>query len=96
MITQPGLAWSFSPETGYSGLVDGRVAAIYSSAGVYHEGSGAEAFDQQKPYFEAWLAFIGISDVSRVVCAPMLGAPDDVAKAEAEAITAAKELAATF
>lgn len=96
VITQPGLAWSFSPESGYSGLVNGRAAAIYSSAGVYHEGSGAEAFDQQKPYVEAWLGFVGITDVSRIVCAPMLGAPDDVAKAEAEAIAAAKALAATF
>jgi len=96
VITQPGMAWSFSPDTGYSGLVSGRACAIYSSAGVYHEGSGAEAFDNQKPYFEAWLGFVGISDVSRVVCAPMLGAPDDVKQAEKTAIENAEALAATF
>jgi len=96
VITQPGLAWSFSPDTGYSGLVSGRAAAIYSSAGVYHDGSGAEAFDNQKPYFEAWLGFVGITDVSRVVCAPMLGAPDDVAAAEKEAMAEAAALAAKF
>lgn len=96
VITQPGMAWSFDPASGYTGLVSGPAAAIYSSAGVYHEGSGAEAFDNQKPYFEAWLGFVGISDVSRVVCAPMLGAPDDVQSAQAQAIKDAKELAARF
>ena len=38
VITQPGMAWSFSPETGYSGLVSGKVAAVFSSAGAYHDG----------------------------------------------------------
>ena len=96
VITQPGLTWTFSPDTGYSGLVSGRAAAIYSSAGVYHDGSGAEAFDAQKPYFEAWLGFVGITDVSRVICAPMLGAPDEVSAAREAAIAAARELAQTF
>lgn len=96
VITQPGLAWSFSPDTGYSGLVSGKAAAIYSSAGVYHEGSGAEAFDLQKPAFEGWLAFIGITDVSRVIAAPTLGAPDDVAATDDAAAEAAAALAKTF
>lgn len=96
VITQPGLAWSFSPETGYSGLVNGRAAAIYSSAGVYHEGSGAEAFDAQKPYFEAWLGFVGITDVSQLICAPMLAAPEEVQQAEASAIADAQSLASSF
>lgn len=96
VITQPGLAWSFSPETGYSGLVSGKAAAIYSSAGVYHDGSGAEAFDLQKPAFEGWLAFIGITDVSRIIAAPTLGAPDDVAAAMDGAAAEARTLAASF
>lgn len=96
VITQPGLAWSFSPESGYSGLVSGKALAIYSSAGVYHDGSGAEAFDLQKPAFEGWLAFIGITDVTRVVAAPMLAAPEEVAAAEQTAINDAEALAASF
>ena len=96
IITQPGMAWSFTPETGYSGLVSGKAAVVYSSAGVYHEGSGAEAFDNQRPYFQAWLGFVGITDVSAVTCAPMLGAPEDVEQAASDAVAAAKSLAAEF
>ena len=96
VITQPGMAWSFTPDTGYSGLVSGKAAAIYSSGGEYHDGSGAEAFDSQKPYFEAWLGFIGLSDVSRVVCAPMLGVPEDVGQKVGRAIEDATKLAGVF
>ncbi|MFP6680614.1 MAG: NAD(P)H-dependent oxidoreductase [Gammaproteobacteria bacterium] len=96
VITQPGFSWSFDPDAGYSGLVTGPVAAIYSSGGTYHEGSGAEAFDQQKPYFEGWLGFIGLSEVSSVTVAPTLEAPDNVAVSVNTAIEEAKNLAATF
>ena len=96
VITQPGMAWSFDPATGYSGLVSGKAVAIYSSAGEYHDGSGAEAFDHQKPYFEGWLGFVGITDVSRIVCAPMLAAPEDVKAAEDAALAEAKKLGAAF
>lgn len=96
VITQPGITWSFDPETGYSGLASGKAVAIYSSVGEYHEGSGAEAMDFQKPYFESWLAFIGINDISRVIVAPTLGTPDEVAAAEAQAIADARKCAAAF
>ena len=33
VITQPGLAWSFSPDSGYTGLVKGKVLAIYATGG---------------------------------------------------------------
>ena len=96
VITQPGLAWSFSPETGYSGLVQGKVAAVYSSGGAYHAGGGAEAFDLQKPAFENWLAFVGLTDVTRIICAPTLAAADDVTAATARAIAEARAVAAGF
>lgn len=96
VITQPGLAWSFDPASGYSGLVRGRVCAIYASAGAYGPGSGAEAFDLQRPYVENWLAFVGLTDVSRVTVAGTLGAPDDTARARTEGIAAARALGATF
>lgn len=96
VITQPGMAWSFSPDTGYSGLVSGSVVAIYSSAGVYHDGSGAEAFDLQKPYFENWLGFIGLTNVQRIIAAPMLDAPETVEAAVAAAKAEAQALAAKF
>lgn len=96
LITQPGLTWSFDPASGYSGLVSGKAVAIYASGGAYHEGSGAEAFDLQKPAFENWLAFVGISDVARLIAAPTLGTPDDVASNVDAARSAAIKLAGNF
>lgn len=96
VITQPGLAWSFSPDTGYAGLVSGKVATIYSSGGAYHEGSGFEAFDLQKPYLENWLAFIGLTDVQRIVIAGTLGDADALDEAAAAAEQDAAALGARF
>jgi FMN-dependent NADH-azoreductase len=96
VITQPSLAFSFDPETGYAGLVSGPVALLYSSGGAYHQGSGAEAMDHQKPYLEAWLGFIGLIDVSRVIVAPTLAAPDEVDSTANSAIEEAARVAARF
>ena len=96
VITQPGLAWSFSPDAGYAGLVSGKACAIYSSGGAYHDGSGAEAFDGQKPNFEGWLAFIGITDVTRVIVAPTLAAPDEISATDAAACDDAGAVARSF
>ena len=39
LITQPGLTYSFSPEKGYQGLVNGRsVSVIYARGGEYTKG----------------------------------------------------------
>jgi FMN-dependent NADH-azoreductase len=97
VITQPGLAWRFDPATGtYSGLVQGKAAVIYSSGGAYHAGSGAEAYDLQRPSLENWLAFIGITDVARITVAGTLFGPDAAAKAVADASAEATRIAATF
>jgi FMN-dependent NADH-azoreductase len=96
IVTQPGLTFAFDPASGYSGLVSGPVAAVYASGGAYHAGSGAEAFDLQKPAFEGWLGFIGLSGVERLVVAPTLAAPDDVRATVEQASAAARALAARF
>jgi FMN-dependent NADH-azoreductase len=96
VITQPGLAWSFDPASGYRGLVSGKVLAVYATGGAYHPGSGAEAFDLQKPAFENWLGFIGLGAVQRIVCAGTLGDPASIAAADAAARAEARELARTF
>ena len=97
VITQPGLAWSFDPATGtYSGLVTGAVAAIYSSGGAYHAGSGAEAFDLQKSALENWLGFIGLTKVTRIIVAGTLFGPEVAGKATSAAIVEAARVAAVF
>lgn len=97
VITQPGLAWSFDAATAsYSGLVSGKVAVVYSSGGVYHDGSGAEAFDMQKPALANWLAFIGLTDVTPIVVGGTLFGPEAAAQATTDAVATAERVAATF
>ncbi len=97
VITQPGLAWSFDPASGnYTGLVRGRATVIYSSGGMYHAGSGAEAFDLQKPAFQNWLSFIGVADVTAITVAGTLFGPEAIAQARGEAEAQARKAAAIF
>ena len=64
IITQPGMAWSYSPEESYQGLLKNKTAVVvYTSGDRYGQGTGFEAFDLQKPYLKLWLNFIGIMDV---------------------------------
>ncbi len=97
LVVQPGLTFSFSPETGYTGLVTGKPATIiYSSGGDYGPDSPAKSYDLQKPYVELFLGFIGITDVRRISVAPTLAAPDVVAAVLAKAKQEAAEIAQSF
>jgi FMN-dependent NADH-azoreductase len=94
IITQPGITFSFSPQTGYQGLVTGKpVVVAYARGGAYFPGSGAEAMDMQKPYVEMWLRFIGFTDIRPLVVEPTLGTPDQAARARAQATEAAARIA---
>ena len=65
------MTFSFSPESGYEGLVRGRsVSIIYARGGEFTKESGLENMDFQKPYLESWLRFIGCSDIRPVMIEP--------------------------
>jgi FMN-dependent NADH-azoreductase len=84
-VTQPGVAFSFDPDTGYSGLLGGRRAiAIYTSA-VYAPGvPPAFGRDFHSTYFEDWLRFIGIEDITALRLQTTWPGPDfDVRRAAA-------------
>ena len=67
VITQPGMAWSYSPEESYKGLLlNKKAVVVYSSGDGYGEGTGFETFDLQKPYLNLWLNFIGITAIESV------------------------------
>jgi len=96
VITQPGQTFSFSPETGYSGLVTGRPAvAIYARGGSYVS-EQTSAMDFQRTYLNLWLGFIGLTEIDEVLYESTLGAPDDVAKSESEALSRARDLGSRF
>ncbi len=93
VLVQPGLAFSFSPETGYKGLITGKpVVVIYARGGAYGPGTGAEGYDAQSSYLKQVLGFIGFTDIKEVFVEPTLS------KSEAVEIgnKHAAELAASF
>jgi FMN-dependent NADH-azoreductase len=71
VVTQPGLAFSFDPQTGYSGLLERkRAVAIYTSH-VYHPGVDERfGVDFHSTYFEYWLRSVGITEVQAVRLQP--------------------------
>ena len=77
VVSQPGMVFDFDPETGYTGLLGGRSAVVVYTSAVYGDGRPA-AFgsDFQQPYFEDWLRWTGISDVSSIAFRPNLATAD--------------------
>lgn len=93
VISQPGLVFGVDPEKGYSGLLAGKgkkAAVIYTSA-VWGPELGARfGRDFQSTFFEDWLRWTGIEDVSRVRFHPTL--TGDVAAERADAVRRARNL----
>jgi FMN-dependent NADH-azoreductase len=97
VLIQPDLTFSFSPESGYKGLVTGKPAFVaLARGGEYPPGSPSEAWDFQSKYLLAALGFIGFTDIRVVMAEPTLGDPALAAKRRDEAISIAAAMAAAF
>ena len=73
IITQPGLLFGFDPEAGYSGLLVGKTAKVFYTAGVYGPGAPAKyGADFHSTYLVWWLGFIGVSDIEDIRFQPSL------------------------
>ena len=95
VVTQPGLAFSYSPASGYTGLLPGKKAlVVLSSGGTYDEPSPLHDF--ATPYLKQWLAFIGVTDVTTINVAPLLADPATVETARVNACANAERLAQIF
>jgi FMN-dependent NADH-azoreductase len=94
VLVQPGLAFSFSPDTGYKGLITGKpLVVIYARGGAYGPGSGAEGYDAQSPYLKQILGFIGFTDIKEILVEQTASKKDEaLEKGNAKA----KEVAAEF
>ncbi|MDQ6849347.1 MAG: NAD(P)H-dependent oxidoreductase [Actinomycetota bacterium] len=97
VVSQPGLVFDVDPTTGYTHLLAGqgkRAAVIYTSA-VWGPPLGPEfGRDFQSPYFDDWLTWTGITDISQIGYHPTLSGDADQACRSAHGT--ARDTAKTF
>lgn len=95
VITQPGMLFGFSPEDGYSGMLENKKATVVYTSGVFAPGVDPKyGSDYQSTYLNWWLNVVGINDVSTLRFQPSLLTADPQGDQE-QAIERAKELAAS-
>jgi FMN-dependent NADH-azoreductase len=88
VISQPGMVFGVDPHSGYSHLLEGKgkkAAVIYTSA-VWGPGLGsAFGTNFQSTYFEDWLRWTGITDITQIRYHPTLNGSADDRRREAHA-----------
>lgn len=78
VLVQPGYVFSYSPDTGYTGLVTGKpVRFVLARGGSYENDS---PFDLQRSYLEILFGFMGFEDMDCVLVEPTMMEGPDVAK----------------
>jgi FMN-dependent NADH-azoreductase len=97
VISQPGMVFGVDPHTGYSHLLEGRgkkAAVIYTSA-VWGPQLGPEfGRDFQSTYFDDWLRWTGITDISEIRFHPTLTGDVEAERRRVHAV--ARELGGGF
>jgi FMN-dependent NADH-azoreductase len=97
VISQPGMVFGVDPLTGYSHLLEGRdkkAAVIYTSA-VWGPPLGPEfGRNFQSTYFDDWLRWTGIDDITTIRFHPTLTGDADKLRVEAHA--QAREIGGAF
>jgi FMN-dependent NADH-azoreductase len=95
-ISQPGMVFGFDPQTGYTGLLAGKRAVVVYTGAVYYEGAPLEfGADFHRAYFNDWLRWAGINDVSEVRFQPNL-VTSDAEPGRAAARSSARALGTSF
>lgn len=89
-ISQPGMVFSFDPVSGYRGLLTGKRAIVVYTGAVYFDGvPPAFGVDFHRPYFNDWLRWAGIENVTELRFQPNL-VTDDADRARSAALAAAR------
>ena len=77
VISQPGMVFAFDPDRGYSGLLTGKKAAVVYTGAVWGPGRGpAFGQDFQQPFFDGWLRWAGVTDITTIRFQPNLATAD--------------------
>jgi FMN-dependent NADH-azoreductase len=97
VISRPGMVFGVDPRDGYRHLLagKGRKAAVIYTSGAWGPGLGSVfATNFQSSYFEDWLRWTGITDITQIRYHPTLAGATDAERRTAHA--RARERAATF
>ncbi len=97
VITQPGLCFKWTPEAGYTPVVEPkRCVLVSSSAADYTPSSGNEHNDFCIPYLKQWLKVYFGYQADHLCFAPTVPIDTDVAVAKKNAFDQANTLITTF
>lgn len=92
-ITQPGLCFNWTPQAGYTSLLEAKPAFIFaSSASDYRPQAGNDANDFCLSYLRRWLVVYMGCDVFTALYSPTVDSPDVVVSAKREAYQQAEQL----
>lgn len=70
VVSHKDVLFRFDPERGFEGMLQGRRAVVVYARGLDYgkrSATPAEQLDFQQPFFEAWLKFVGITDIESVI-----------------------------
>lgn len=99
VISQKDVLFNFDGSA-FSGRLIGKKATVVYARGLDYfsrpTNTPAAHFDHQKPYFEMWLNFIGITEIAAIVVEKTLFGPDIDARARADAKAEAISIARAF
>lgn len=72
-VTQPGIAFSFSPDAGYRGLLGGRRAIVIYTSRVFTPGVEPRfGTDYQSTYLSWWLTYCGLTEIHELRLQPTI------------------------
>ncbi len=98
VVSQGGILFKVD-EQGISGMLKNKKAVVMYARGLdfsMQSSTPAHSFDFQRPYVEAWLRFVGVTDVESVVVEKTLFGPEvdhaarQAARQQAVALVAAR------
>ncbi|MDX8466483.1 NAD(P)H-dependent oxidoreductase [Mesorhizobium sp. VK23B] len=99
LVSQKDILFSFD-QTGFGGLMKAKKAAVIYARGLDYAPTSnwtpGERYDFQRPYVEAWLRFIGLTDIQGVVVERTLFGLEADAEARRAAASEARAMAEDF
>jgi FMN-dependent NADH-azoreductase len=94
LLTQPGLAFSVGADGNVIGHAAGRTAILVAAGALdTSPGTPLAGLDHQVAYMQAWLGFIGVTDIHIIRVQPTYGSADIIEAAMARGYAEAEALA---